>query len=90
MKLLEVKPSPIKDAAGWTAESFCRLKPNNSLLSSFTVEPGDRARGLVIGVTGKPHLEALRTVVGERLEELEFGALADHALDQRARPRICA
>jgi hypothetical protein len=33
MELLGVKPNPIKDAAGWTAEKFGRLKPNNSLLS---------------------------------------------------------
>lgn len=86
MKLLEVKPSPIKDAAGWTAEKFGRLKPNNSLLSYSPLSRVIELEGLVIGVTGKLALwEALRTVVGERLEELDFGALADRALDQRAR-----
>jgi hypothetical protein len=42
--------------------------------------------GLVIGVTGKLALwEALRTSVGERLEEIDFAVLADRALDQRDR-----
>ena len=53
MKLLEVKPSPIKDAAGWTAEKFGRLKPNNSLLSYSPLSRVIELEGLVIGVTGK-------------------------------------
>ena len=53
MELLEVKPNPIKDAAGWTAEKFGRLKPNNSLLSYSPLSRVIELEGLVIGVTGK-------------------------------------
>ena len=86
MELLEVKPSTIKDAAGWTAEKFGRLKPNNSVLGYSPLSRVVELEGLVLGVTGKLALwEALRTVVGDRLEDIDFGVLADRALDQRAR-----
>ncbi len=87
MELLEVKPSPIKDAAGWTAEKFGRLKPNNSLLSYSPLSRVVELEGLVIGVTGKLALwESLRTRRRrERSTEIDFAALADRARDQRAR-----
>ena len=86
MELLEVKPSTLKDAAGWTAEKFGRLKPNNSLLGYSPLSRVVELEGLVLGVTGKLALwEALRTAIGDRLEEIDFGELADRALDQRAR-----
>jgi hypothetical protein len=85
MELLEVKPSTVKDAAGWTAEKFGRLKPNNSLLSYSPLSRVVELEGLVIGVTGKLSLwEALRETLGERLEEVDFGVLAERASEQRA------
>jgi hypothetical protein len=86
MEVLDVKPSTIKDAAGWTAEKFGRLKPNNSLLSYSPLSRVVELEGLMLGVTGKLALwEALRTVLGDRLEDVDLGTLADRALDQRAR-----
>jgi hypothetical protein len=86
MELLDVKPNSLKDAAGWTAEKFGRLKPNNSLLSYSPLSRVVELEGLLIGVTGKLALwEALRVTLGDRLEDVDFGVLADRALDQRAR-----
>jgi hypothetical protein len=86
MELLDVKPNPLKDAAGWTAEKVGRLKPNNSLLAYSPLSRVVELEGLVVGVTGKSSLwESLRQALGERLEDLDFGALADRARDQRER-----
>ena len=73
MERLGVKPSTIKDAAGWTAEKFGRLKPNNSLLSYSPLSRVVELEGLVIGVTGKLALwESLRGAVGESLDGIDF------------------
>jgi hypothetical protein len=86
MDRLGVKPSAIKDAAGWTAEKIGRLKPNNSLLSYSPLSRVVELEGLVIGVTGKLALwESLRTAVGESLDGIDFAALSTRADDQRAR-----
>ena len=86
MELLEVKPNHLKDAAGWTAEKFGRLKPNNSILSYSPLSRVVELEGLVIGVTGKLALwQSLRTALGERLEDVDFAALAERARDQRER-----
>ena len=78
MELLEVKPNPLKDAAGWTAEKFGRLKPNNSILSYSPLSRVVELEGLVIGVTGKLALwQSLRTALGERLEALRERAAAE-------------
>src|SRR5215208_1816300 len=53
MELLDVKPSTIKDAAGWTAEKLGRLKPNNSIVSYSPLSRVVELEGLVLGVTGK-------------------------------------
>ena len=84
MELLEVKPHPVKDAAGWAVEKFGRLKPNNSLLSYSPLSRVVELEGLVIGVSGKLSLwEALRQTLGERLEEIDFAVLAARAAEQR-------
>ncbi len=86
MDRLGVKASTIKDAAGWTAEKFGRLKPNNGLFSYSPLSRVVELEGLVIGVTGKLALwESLRSAVGESLDEIEFAALAERAGDQRSR-----
>ena len=86
MELLEVKPNPLKDAAGWTAEKFGRLKPNNSLLSYSPLSRVVELEGLVVGVTGKLALwQSLRTTLGEGLDDVDFTALAERARDQRER-----
>ena len=86
MERLGVKPSTIKDAAGWTAEKLGRLKPNNSLLSYSPLSRVVELEGLLIGVTGKLGLwESLRTAVGEGLNGTDFPALAERAADQRSR-----
>ncbi|MFI5121949.1 MAG: hypothetical protein ACHQJ5_03555 [Vicinamibacteria bacterium] len=86
MDRLGVKASAIKDAAGWTAEKFGRLKPNNSLFSYSPLSRVVELEGLVIGVTGKLALwESLRTAVGESLDGIEFAALSERAADQRSR-----
>jgi hypothetical protein len=86
MELLGVKPNPVKDAAGWTAEKFGRLKPNNSLLSYSPLSRVIELEGLVIGITGKLALwEALQTSVGDRLGGIDFSELGGRARDQRDR-----
>ena len=83
---LGVKPSTIKDAAGWTAEKLGRLKPNNSLLSYSPLSRVVEFEGLVIGVTGKIALwESLRSALGESLDGIDLAALAERAADQRSR-----
>jgi hypothetical protein len=86
MDQLGVKPSTIKDAAGWTAEKLGRLKPNNSLLSYSPLSRVVELEGLVIGVTGKRALwESLRAAVGDSLDSVDFAALTARADDQRTR-----
>ncbi len=86
MERLGVKPSAVKDAAGWMAEKLGRLKPNNSLLSYSPLSRVVELEGLVIGVTAKLAVwEAMRTAVGERLDGIEFAELAERAGDQRGR-----
>src|SRR5215208_6178260 len=83
---LGVKPSTIKDAAGWTAEKLGRLKPNNSLLSYSPLSRVVEFEGLVIGVTGKIALwESLRSALGESVDGIDLAALAERAADQRSR-----
>ena len=86
MEELEVKANPIKDAAGWTAEKFGRLKPNNSLISYSPLSRVVELEGLVLGVTGKLGLwESLRAAVGDRIGDVDLNAMAERAQDQRAR-----
>ncbi len=86
MERLEVKPSRLKDAGGWTAEKMGRLKPNNRLLSYSPLSRVIEIEGLVIGVTGKQALwEAIQTAVGESIDGISFDELARRAADQRTR-----
>jgi hypothetical protein len=86
MSGLGVKPSTIKDAAGWTAEKLGRLKPNNSLLSYSPLSRVVELEGLLIGVTGKLALwESLRSALGESIDGIDLAALAERAADQRSR-----
>jgi hypothetical protein len=86
MQLLSVKPNRVKDAGGWVAEKVGRLKPNNSLHGYSPLSRVVELEGLVIGVTGKLALwEALGEAVGDRLDEIDFIALAERARDQRSR-----
>ena len=86
MESLEVKPNPIKDAAGWTAEKFGRLKPNNSLFSYSPLSRVVELEGLVIGVTGKLALwQSLLSARGESVDGVDINELAERARDQRAR-----
>lgn len=86
MERLGVKPSTVKDAVGWAGEKLGRLKPNNALTSYSPLSRLVEFEGLVIGVTGKLALwEALRTAVGERLDGVDFGELAERAERQRSR-----
>ena len=86
MERLEVKPSKLKDAGGWTAEKLGRLKPNNRLLGYSPLSRVIEIEGLVIGVTGKQALwEALETAVGQSLDGIDLPALAARASDQRSR-----
>ena len=86
MERLEIKPSRLKDAGGWTAEKVGRLKPNNRLLSYSPLSRVIELEGLLMGVTGKQALwEALETAVGETLDGIEFPQLAERAADQRQR-----
>ena len=86
MSHLGVKPSTVKDAAGWTAEKLGRLKPNNSLVGYSPLSRVVELEGLVIGVTGKLALwESLRTAIGETLDGIDFDQLGTRAADQRGR-----
>jgi len=86
MERLEIRPSKLKDAGGWTAEKVGRLKPNNRLLSYSPLSRVIELEGLLMGVTGKQALwEALETSVGESLDGISFPELAERAADQRRR-----
>jgi hypothetical protein len=86
MSHLGVKPSTVKDAAGWTAEKLGRLKPNNSLVGYSPLSRVVELEGLMIGVTGKLALwESLRTTVGATLDGIDFDQLGTRAADQRSR-----
>ena len=87
MERLEVKPSKLKDAGGWTAEKIGRLKPNNRLLSYSPLSRVIELEGLVIGVTGKQALwEAIQTAVGETPRRLRLR----RARPARRRPALAA
>jgi hypothetical protein len=86
MEELDLKPSAIKDAAGWTAEKLGRLKPNDSLLTYSPLSRVVEIEGLLIGVTGKRALwDSLRTSVGETIGEVGLAELAARADGQRDR-----
>ena len=86
MERLEINPSKLKDAGGWTAEKLGRLKPNNRLLSYSPLSRVIEVEGLLIGVTGKQALwEALQAAVGDSLDGVSFPALSERAADQRSR-----
>jgi hypothetical protein len=86
MDRLDVKPSKLKDAGGWTFEKIGRLKPNNRLLGYSPLSRVIEIEGLVIGVTGKQALwEAVQTAVGETLDGISFPELSARAADQRSR-----
>ena len=86
MERLEIGPSKLKDAGGWTAEKLGRLKPNNRLLSYSPLSRVIEIEGLMLGVTGKQALwEAIQAAVGESLDGIDFPELAQRAADQRAR-----
>lgn len=86
MAVLDVGPSTLKDAAGWTAEKLGRLKPNNSLLAYSPLSRVVELEGLLIGVTGKLGLwQSLRVAVGDCVDGVELGELLERAADQRER-----
>jgi hypothetical protein len=86
MDRLDVKPSKLKDAGGWTFEKIGRLKPNNRLLGYSPLSRVIEIEGLVIGVTGKQALwEAVQTALGETLDGISFPELSARAADQRSR-----
>lgn len=86
MERLEVKPSKLKDAGGWTAEKVGRLKPNNRLLSYSPLSRVIELEGLIMGVTGKQALwEGIQTTTGETLDGISFPDLAARAADHRER-----
>jgi hypothetical protein len=84
MERLGVKPNPVKDIGGWTAEKLGRLKPNNRLLGYSPLSRVVELEGLVIGVTGKLAMwEALRDSIGDSLDGIDFVALGTRAQGQR-------
>ena len=86
MQRLEIQPSKLKDAGGWTAEKVGRLKPNNRLLSYSPLSRVLELEGLIMGVTGKQALwEGLQVSVGETLDGFSFPELAERAADHRRR-----
>jgi hypothetical protein len=86
MERLGVKPSALKDGAGWAAEKLGRLKPNNRLLGYSPLSRVVELEGLVIGVTGKLALwESLKVAIGDGIDGIDFDELSARAADQRAR-----
>jgi len=85
MDRLGVKPSTVKDAAGWAGEKLGRLKPNNALTSYSPLSRVVELEGLVIGVTGKLALwEALRATLGTGVDGVDFNEFAERAERQRS------
>ena len=86
MKLLGVKPNPIKDAGGWTAEKLGRLKPNNRWFSYSPLSRVVELEGLALGVTGKLAVwKALRLIADTdpALDAAELDRLVDSAEEQQ-------
>ena len=75
MARLDVKPDRVKEAMGWTAEKFGRLKLNGQLLGYSPLSRLVELEGLMIGITGKLALwQALPTALANdpRVEGFDF------------------
>lgn len=84
MEELEVGRDRIKPVAAWLAEKVGRLKPNGQLRGYSPLSRMIELEGLYIGISGKARLwKALDGTVGERLPEVDFGALGERADQQR-------
>ena len=85
VKRLGLEPSIVKAAVGWTLEKARRLKPNGSVFAYTPLSRLAELEILVTGITGKRALwQALDAhfPAGERIEEFDFGALAERAEGQ--------
>jgi len=92
MDRLDVKPDPLKSAAGWAAEKLGRLKRNGHLVSYSPLSRVLELEWLIAGVSGKLALwQALRDLAQheprldpQRLEQLiavaqgQLAALREH------------
>ncbi len=84
MSHLGVRPSRLKNSAGWIAERLDRVKPNGGDAQMNRLH---ELETLSLGIAGKIALwEALR-IVPEMAEhpDIDLAALAERAHDQRAR-----
>src|SRR4051812_39743824 len=88
MERLGIAPSPLKHAAGWTAEKLGRLKPNGQLTGYTPLARVLELEGLAAGIRAKEALWlSLREIadLDDRLHAEDFDALAGRARSQRER-----
>lgn len=86
MEQLGIHRGFVKPAAAWTAEKLGRFKLNGRLRGYSPLSRLVELELLYIGVTGKMQMwKALEHTLGEKVRELDFGALAERAAQQRNR-----
>lgn len=85
MAEMDIHPDPIKNAGGWLAEKFGRLKLNGSLTSYSPLSRLIELEGLMLGVTGKRALwESLTEYPGDdAIAAVDLAELRDRAERQR-------
>lgn len=86
MKRLEIRRGCLKPAAAWAGEKLGRLKVNGQLRGYSPLSRLVELEMLAIGITGKARMwRALDGTLGEDLNGIDFGRLAERADRQRAK-----
>lgn len=86
MERLGIRRGCLKPAVAWTGEKLGRLKLNGRLRGYSPLSRVVELEMLAIGIAGKARMwRALEATLGDPVEGLDFGALADRADRQRAR-----
>jgi hypothetical protein len=85
MERLGIRRGCLKPAAAWAGEKLGRLKLNGRLRGYSPLSRVVELEALAIGIAGKARMWRALEALGDPVEGLDFGALADRADRQRAR-----
>lgn len=86
MGRLGIRRGCVKPAAAWAGEKLGRLKPNGRLRGYSPLSRVIELEMLAIGIAGKARMwRTLEGTLGESLDGIALGPLADRADRQRAR-----
>lgn len=86
MDQLGITRSRVKPALAWAAEKLGRLKLNGQLRGYSPLSRLVELEGLYLGLTGQIQMwRVLEQVCGGRLDEFDFGELAERAEGQRSK-----